>query len=94
MYFRPEAEQDIKDASAWYEKQKIHLGLEFIQEVEKLTKVISENPLMHTTIYKHLHRATVKKFPFNIFYLVEEGFIVIVAIIHGSRHPKKWKTRT
>ena len=36
LRFRPEAEQDIKDASAWYKKQKSQLGLEFIQEVEKL----------------------------------------------------------
>ena len=36
LHFRPEAEQDIKDASAWYKKQKSQLGHEFIQEVEKL----------------------------------------------------------
>ena len=33
--YRPETELDIEEAAKWYEKQRTHLGFEFVNEVEK-----------------------------------------------------------
>ena len=43
--YRPEAELDIEETAKWYEKQRINLGFEFVNEVEKKGGIIESNPL-------------------------------------------------
>ncbi|MBS3950316.1 MAG: type II toxin-antitoxin system RelE/ParE family toxin [Peptococcaceae bacterium] len=91
--FRPEAENDIEDASVWYESQRQGLGHFFLNEVEKSLAVISENPLLYPVIYRNTRRAVIHKFPFAIFYRFEEREVIVFGIIHGSRSPQRWKAR-
>ena len=91
--YRKEAEQDIDDAANWYEKQSKGLGFDFLDEVEKKGKIVEGNPFLYEKVYKSLYRAVIERFPFNIFYLIDNKSIIVVAVIHGSRHPKKWKKR-
>lgn len=42
---RPEAEQDLADAAAWYEEQRQSLGHEFLDEVLTMLSGIAETPL-------------------------------------------------
>jgi plasmid stabilization system protein ParE len=94
IYYRPEAELDIEDAAKWYEQQRLNLGVEFVEEIERKGSLIEDNPMQYEEVHKSLHRAVVDRFPFNIFYLIENKSIIIVAVMHGSRHPKRWKKRT
>ena len=47
---RPEAEQDLRSAAAWYERQQAQLGQEFLDEFVKVRVTLAETPL----IYSHL----------------------------------------
>ena len=94
LYIRPEAEVDIEEAALWYEKQSKGLGHEFLDEVEKAYKTILENPSLYPLVHRDTHRALIHRFPFGIFYRIERGFIVIIAVMHGSRNPKRWQKRT
>jgi plasmid stabilization system protein ParE len=93
LKFRHEAEIDLQKAAKWYEQQKEGLGFDFLNEVEKKCEVINHTPLIFEVVYKKLRRVVIERFPFNVFYLVEDKTIVVVAVIHGSRHPKKWQKR-
>jgi len=48
---RPEAEQDLADAAAWYEEQRHGLGHEFLDEVLRMFSSIAETPLMYPDIH-------------------------------------------
>jgi plasmid stabilization system protein ParE len=87
------AESDIQESAEWYEKQTDGLGFEFLRAVDARVHSIQRNPLLFTPIYKSIRRATLKRFPFGIFYLVQDEAIIIVACIHLSRNPKEWKGR-
>lgn len=91
--FRPEAERDIEEGAKWYEQQRTGLGYDFLQEVEKTAHMVSENVMEFEKVHKNLRRAVIKRFPFNLFYLYEKQTVIVVAVIHGSRHPKKWQYR-
>lgn len=93
LTFRFEAELDLEETAKWYEKQKQNLGIDFLDEVEKKAKLIESNPFLFEKVYKSLHRVVIERFPFNIFYFVEDNSVIIIAVVHGSRHPKKWKKR-
>lgn len=94
VHLRPEAETDVEEAAIWYEKQREGLGGEFLDEVLIACKRISENPNICPVVHKRTRRAIINRFPFGIYFRIEENSIVVVAVIHGSRHPKQWKQRT
>jgi plasmid stabilization system protein ParE len=94
VHLRPEAEADIEEAALWYEKQREGLGQDFLDELLSAINAISENPHIFPVVHRNTHRAIIHRFPFGVYYRVEDDLIVVVAAMHGSRHPRRWKQRT
>ena len=91
---RSEAEQDLSDAAAWYEEQRQGLGHEFLDEILTMLSIIAETPLLYPNIHRNTRRAIIHRFPFCIYYRLKDTTIVVVAVMHGSRNPHRWKNRT
>lgn len=91
---RPEAEHDLSGAAAWYEEQLSGLGHQFLDEVLIAFTAIAEAPLRYPVVHRNTRRALIHRFPFGVYYLVENATIVVLAVMHGSRHPRRWKIRT
>lgn len=91
---RPEAEQDLEEAASWYEEQRPGLGNEFLDEVLRTFGKISEQPALYPLLHRNTRRALTLRFPFGVYYRVQEETIVVVAVMHGSRSPRRWKQRT
>lgn len=94
VYVRPEAEADIEEVAVWYESQRQGLGQEFLGEVLGLCETIAENPAMYPVVHRHTRRALIRRFPFGVYFRIEDEQVIIVAVIHGSRHPRNWRQRT
>lgn len=94
LIVRPEAARDLNEAFLWYEAQRLGLGDEFLLEIESAFNNIQTNPTDYRVIYRDTRRALVRRFPFCVFFRISGETIVIVACLHGRRHPKQWKTRT
>ena len=90
---RPEAEQDLAESARWYEDQRPGLGQEFLDEALATFAAIAEKPLASAAVYGSLRRALLHRFPFGVFYLVDGDGVVVIGVIHGSRHPRRWKSR-
>ena len=90
---RPEAEQDLRDAFSWYESRKPGLGFDFKHCVEEVLSRLTRTPYIYPKVYKQVKRAFIKRFPFGIFYVVEENRVVILAVLHARRNPEYWKKR-
>ena len=69
------------------------VGLEFIRSVDSLFNSIARNPLAYPTVYKNIRRALTRGFPFEIFFVAEPEVIVILAVFHAKRNPKRWRER-
>ena len=91
---RPEAEEDLTDAAIWYEEQCVGLGNEFLDRVLSTFKSIAAQPGMYPVVHSRTRRALMHRFPFGIYYCIESDSIVVLAVMHGSRHPRLWKDRT
>lgn len=91
----PEARDDITNAFQWYEEQSRGLGLEFLRSVEAVLQSIQRLPLSHPVVHEHYRRAFLRKFPFALFYEVEEGegLCVVYSVFHCSQEPAKWRAR-
>ena len=93
VYVRPEARIDIEQASAWYERQRAGLGDDFLDEVLDALDRIARDPEIYPVIHRRTRRSVVHRFPFGIFYCIEDDAIVVVAVMHGSRDPRAWQRR-
>ncbi|MGH8497384.1 MAG: hypothetical protein ACRERV_01015 [Methylococcales bacterium] len=49
---------------------------------------------MYAVVDRATKRAVINRFPFGIYYRVENATIVVIAVMHGSRNPRRWKNRT
>ncbi|MBI9082483.1 MAG: type II toxin-antitoxin system RelE/ParE family toxin [Desulfobacterales bacterium] len=94
IHLRPGAEVALEEAAKWYEKQREGLGRDFLNEVQHTWNAMAENPHLYPIVHRDTHRALIHRFPFAIFYRIERNALVIIAVMHGSRHPKRWQKRT
>jgi len=91
---REEATEDLAEAACWYERQLTGLGHDFLDTALVVLKSIPENPLQYPILYKEVRRALLPRFPFGIYYRIEEKFILVYGVMHGSRNPSRWQNRT
>lgn len=90
---RPEAEDDLFEAAVWYEPQQLGLGQRFLNAAAATISKISMFPLSHPIVYRSTRRALLRRFPFCVFYQIDKDEIVVIAVLHGSRHPYAWRQR-
>jgi plasmid stabilization system protein ParE len=55
---------------------------------------ISEQPALYPVVHRGTRRALTRRFPFAVYYLWQAEVIIVVAVMHGSRNPRRWKQRT
>lgn len=91
---RPEAEKDIYEAAFWYEKQRLRLGHDFLDAAEKTFKLIAEHPLLYPVVHRSTRRALLSRFPFGVYFQIEGENMTVIAVLHASRSPERWRERT
>jgi toxin ParE1/3/4 len=94
VFFRPEAEQDLRAAWDWYEDKRPGLGDEFLARIEAVLSRIQANPEQFPRTHHELRRALIRRFPYALFYLASSERIVVVAILHHHRDPINWRSRS
>lgn len=91
---RPEAEAEIQQAFDWYQEQSEGLGLEFLRAIEACLFGIMRNPFAYTIVkVPNVRRALVRRFPYALFYLVDDDAIVVIAVFNVKRQPIDWTKR-
>lgn len=93
LIIRPDAELDMREAYAWYEKQMPALGANFLLHVDAALRSVQRYPLQYPAIHRNARRCLMHRFPYGIIYVVEDKRIVVVAVFHAKRDPSVWQTR-
>jgi len=90
---RPEAAREIQEAFDWYEERSEGLGLEFLRAADVCLSSVRRNPESYPIIHGQVRRALLRRFPYALFYLVQEDAVVVVACFHIKRSPADWQRR-
>lgn len=91
--FHRAASAEFIEASAWYESKRLGLALEFMAEIDRCVSLASEHPLQFAVVHKDIRRVVANRFPYCVYFRVEERRIVVLAVFHGSRDPAVWLAR-
>jgi plasmid stabilization system protein ParE len=73
---------------SWYEDRREGLGLEFSVAVEEQLARIALSPTPFACVRGEVRRAVLQRFPYSIYFSVEDDRILVLAIFHVRRAPK------
>jgi plasmid stabilization system protein ParE len=90
---RREAEAELNEAFVWYEDRVPGLGSDFLLQVDACFNTILRTPELYPVVHRNIRRAILRRFPYEVFYVIDEPRISILAIFHSKRDPKHWKDR-
>jgi len=93
LLIRPEARTDLLDAFHWYQEQRSGLGYDFKLCVDEVLSKLQKHPTIYKIVHHGIRRVVIKRFPFGIFYLIENKTVFVLAVLHARRDPKEWKSR-
>jgi len=89
LCYTDRAKIDVELAFEWYEKQRRGLGFEFLDCVETAVKSILENPKLYRVYYSQFRGYVIRRFPFSIFYTLEDKEIVVHSVFGNRQNPDK-----
>jgi len=87
------ADLDVEGAFEWYERQQSDLGLEFLDELRGSYDRIAENPFKYQELRSGIRRALLRRFPYAVYFAVEDQVAIILAVLHVGRDPVEWQGR-
>ena len=89
--FKHTAAQEYKDAIDWYSERSKPAAQKFTQAIEDKLDSVCKDPKKYKNLYKNYHEVSTRKYPYTIVYFLDEipKSVVVVAIYHQKRHPKK-----
>ena len=93
LVFRPEAESELLDARGWYEEQRFGLGRIFADAVDRTVAAILQSPFAYPRVHGETRRALVQRFPYAVYFRTIGDEVVVLAVMHGRRHPHRWQSR-
>lgn len=93
LVFRPEAQTELLAARSWYETEHVGLGAVFAAAVETTITGVLQNPLAYPRVRGETRRALVRRFPYAVYFRPIADEIVVLAVMHGRRNPRRWHSR-
>lgn len=85
------AERHLAEAYAWYAQQAPGLGLDFLDRFGHALNRIVEFPQSGPVVHLDYRRVLLQRFPYGVFYVVEDGLVVIAAVYHLARDPREMR---
>lgn len=89
----PSVDADIEAAFDWYESEEPGLGFEFVDELRHAYRRILNGPFKYQELRSGIRRAITRRFPYAIYFSVEDEVVVVVAVLHTARDPAEWQRR-
>jgi toxin ParE2 len=87
------ANQEVDDAVRWYEAQAEGLSRDFLDELDRVVRLVRIYPLMAKQIEPEIRRLLFTRFPYSLIYGIDQETIVVIAVAHQHRQPRYWADR-
>ncbi|MBK5206831.1 MAG: type II toxin-antitoxin system RelE/ParE family toxin [Polaromonas sp.] len=88
VIFKPLAQLEASEAFAWYDQSHIGMGKAFLTELEHTSGFLSNNPYLYPRIEQKMRRANLNRFPYSLFYVIDDEVVFVLSCFHQHREPK------
>lgn len=93
LAYHPAVRAEIDEAYGWYERQRPGLGEEFLVVLRDYLDRIRLNPEMYGLVYRDVRAVPLRRFPYIVYYRAMPDRVIVMAVQHGKRHPRRWRSR-
>lgn len=93
LIIKPEAEKDIQRSIKYYAKENQKLSKDFLAKLDDSLLAIQQNPQHYQKRYLEIRIVFTKKFPYGIYFTLEENKIFVHAVLHNKQNPTSAKKR-
>src|SRR5262245_61040341 len=84
---------EARGAYHWYRERSEAVGSAFLAELEDAIEQISSAPQRWTLFVDDTRRYLLRRFPYYVVYRWNAERVTVVAVAHGRRRPRFWKSR-
>jgi plasmid stabilization system protein ParE len=90
VFLRPQAREELAESTRWYRKKSPLVATAFREAVRRTVVQISERPASFPEVVTGIHRALTHRFPYAIFFALENPAVVVLAIKQQAQDPATW----
>ena len=65
----------------------------FLAAVSTVSESLVTYPERFPVVYRQTRRVNLRRFPYSLFYRIIDAQVIVVACMHGRRHPRRWQSR-
>ncbi len=87
------ARNEFDEAADWYEQRQSGRGAKFTAAVRAVLDRITEQPESYAQVLDDVREALVSKYPYCVYYRVEQEQIIVLSVFHTARDPAHWQRR-
>ena len=87
LRLRPELVEDAHEAFVRYESAATGLGHELLRCYFAAVAVAQREPLLFRKVYRDFRRVLLDRFPYVLYFRIEQEIVVIFLLVHGARNP-------
>ena len=93
LIFNSSIPDDLASALDYYEEISPALANRFRENVDRRLDDIAERPESFPKDVSPTRFAKIDRFPYLIFFVAKASFVSVIAIVHTSSEPDKWRDR-
>ena len=93
LHVRGAAREEIRAAIEWYEVQSGGLGTEFLRCLDACLSLLARHPEIFPEVHDGSRIALLRRFPYFVIYCPGLEFTSVLAVMHASKPPRRWKER-
>ena len=89
VFYLPEVSRDFVEALAYYRALSVATSLHFEEAVGRAEIEVRQGLVTHHRAFGHYHRVFIGNFPYNLYYRLDGGHAVIVALLYAHYSPER-----
>jgi hypothetical protein len=93
LRFLPEVEDDVLAGYAWYQEKAPGIGEEFLRMFYAGAGQILRNALLFRKVDREFRRCLLRRFPYAIYFTLQDNEIVVFGFFHCARDPRMVKAK-
>jgi mRNA-degrading endonuclease RelE of RelBE toxin-antitoxin system len=93
LIYKPVALLDSDEAATWYNQKIQGLGFRFLLDLEITIENLIRNPFAYSVLKEPVRKASLKKFPYVVLYVIVSNNIIVIGIINTKRSRSYFKSR-
>ena len=90
----PETTADVEQIFTWYSERSAALGRDFLGCLSAVMHQLAGFPEIAPAVHSSVRRVLLHRFPYCVFYAIENRDVVVLGCFHAHRNPEVWRLRS